>query len=789
MENKKLPIKIFEKRQEADERLNEAGGSDKQPKWVLTGQELVKRHQILVEELDVIEHQVGAKLDKYKNIPAVLTAKVSDEALAKTHRRDLSKLFYSKSDHIIGFTENQELLIKIERKSQLTDIKKKLSDLERNAKVISSIESLQTFQPDIVISENIARKKGKLLLKVRLLDYQSVIYNKQAFEKFESLMSSNKGLQLEKTVKYAENFYVHQIVADSMDALQNVEDFSAIYSIEPMPLLEVVEDDFFFEQSAPIYEPMGNREYPIVGVLDSGIANIPHIAPWIIGNHTNYPTDYLDPTHGTFVAGIVAFGDSLEQKEYTGVNGCYLYNAAVIPDSNKEAITEAELVDNIREVVEKNREKIKVWNLSIGSRIEIKDSDFSEFAMALDNIQEENDVLIIKSASNCTNFLNGAPIGRITNGADSVRSITVGSIAQSKLKTDLSEMNHISPFSRVGPGPANIIKPDLVHYGGNSGIDNGRRVDNGVHSYSLNATLTKKIGTSFSTPRIAAIAADLHHRLNESFDPVLIKALIIHSAKYPEQVGESINNKLNQMGFGMPSTAAAILFNDPSEITLILRDTLNKGEFVEILDFPFPESLIDEEGYYYGQVILTLVTSPILVPGQATEYCQSDIEVNFGTYDEKTQRDTSKKTIRNPIGRNGAQNLLNSSIYSKKKPSDITKRFALTEKMLVQYGDKFYPNKKYAIDLTEMTQGKKEKFIQAPKRWYLKVTGLYRDYIEKKAEIERMGLSQEFCIALTIRDPHKNAPVYDEVTKLLNMHNFIHRDIKITQQIDVRLEG
>lgn len=30
-----------------------------------------------------------------------------------------------------------------------------------------------------------------------------------------------------------------------------------------------------------------------------------------------------------------------------------------------------------------------------------------------------------------------------------------------------------SPFTRVGPGPASIVKPDLVFYGGNAGVDKG----------------------------------------------------------------------------------------------------------------------------------------------------------------------------------------------------------------------------------------------------------------------------------------------------------------------------
>lgn len=70
-----------------------------------------------------------------------------------------------------------------------------------------------------------------------------------------------------------------------------------------------------------------------------------------------------------------------------------------------------------------------------------------------------------------------------------------------------------------------------------------------------------------------------------------MKTLLIHSANYGENVKLSQSEKLSQMGFGKPKNVKEILYNNPNEITLILRDTIRKGQFIEILDFPFPEGL------------------------------------------------------------------------------------------------------------------------------------------------------------------------------------------------------
>jgi len=84
------------------------------------------------------------------------------------------------------------------------------------------------------------------------------------------------------------------------------------------------------------------------------------------------------------------------------------------------------------------------------------------------------------------------------------------------------------------------------------------------------------------------------------------------------------------------------------------------------MDFPMPECLI-ENGYYTGQIIVTLVYNPILSPSQGPEYCQSNIDIKMGTYDKKVDRDTTRRTILNPVGRSDPKNILLERFYSSRK--------------------------------------------------------------------------------------------------------------------------
>lgn len=149
--------------------------------------------------------------------------------------------------------------------------------------------------------------------------------------------------------------------------------------------------------------------------------------------------------------------------------------------------------------------------------------------------------------------------------------------------------------------------------------------------------------------------------------------LVIHSAHYPAEMKMEIGDKLKYAGFGLPASSNKILYNDKYETTLILQDTLEKGHFIEILDFPYPQSMVDENGYLYGNIQVTLVSKPMLNASQGAEYCQSNIKVMFGTYDSKTLRDTSKRNIKNQSVLKDAK-ICSDHLYMEQKHIEIPTR-------------------------------------------------------------------------------------------------------------------
>ncbi|MCU7618476.1 S8 family peptidase [Chryseobacterium sp. PBS4-4] len=784
-----LPIKFFQKRIN-DERNTEGGGSSNPPKWF--NEEIIpEKARHFIQALNIVSEKITQKKHSGNYIPNVVKVKLNEDALAKTYRREIGKIFNTQKMNIIGLSQNDEVLVKIENAEEVDKITKKLAIglrelASQSLKLgIGAIEDIEEHFPEINIDNETLEEDESL--KVKLFNYGDPELNIMAIRAFEKFCNERQ-INYSRTL-YSADLNIFKITQATLDTIEELKDFDGIQLITEMPRYHVTLDELEGDGEIEIKTPEIGREYPTIGVLDSGIAKIPHLSPWILENNfTKYHEDDIDKSHGTAVSGVIIYGDELEEEKYTGFQGAKLFEAIVFPNNTSQGVSEEELIENIREAISEN-EDIKIWNLSLGTNKEADEVEFSDFGKALDEIQEQHNVLICKSAGNCGNFKSNIPRGRISQSADTIRGLVVGSIAKNKNSTDFSEKNHSSPFSRIGPGPSFLIKPEISHVGGNAGLDHlNRLILNPIYTFSKNGDRKGVAGTSFSTPRISSIVSGLDSLLNEGFNPLLLKALTIHSAKYPEELKSPIDEKLKHLGFGVPSNIQDILFNQPNEITLILQDNLEKGNFIEILDFPYPQSMIDDQGYFHGEISVTLVTSPILDSANGAEYCQSNIDILLGTYDEKVDRDTSKPTIINPIGKEGAQNLLSHSLYSKSAIKNNDSPYT-KERVLVAYGDKFQPVKKWAVNLDEFTPSNKEKFLRNPKNWYLKVDGLFRDFTETKADMQRITPSQEFCLIITIKDTKNENHIYNEVTQLLDSYNFVHQNVRLKEDVRVQLRN
>ena len=164
-----------------------------------------------------------------------------------------------------------------------------------------------------------------------------------------------------------------------------------------MPYYELVAAPNLYQAEVELAKPVEGEEYPILGILDSGVEQSDYLSSWSHEEENNIAgLDELDINriHGTMVASVAVYGDILENKDYTGCGPLKFVSCIVNSDKDGLKITEDELIMYIREAVQQYP-YIKIWNLSQGSQTEVSDFIFSDFAIALDDIQKKNDVQMI----------------------------------------------------------------------------------------------------------------------------------------------------------------------------------------------------------------------------------------------------------------------------------------------------------------------------------------------------------------------------------------------------------
>ncbi|WP_336783484.1 S8 family peptidase [Paenibacillus illinoisensis] len=769
-----------------DNLRTEGGGKDKIYPWTLRGDDLKKHSDALIEQLNFIESTAKPSI---KNFPYILTLNIIDDAKAKSHQNKLISMFnVDNSFTQLGMISENKLILKLDQEESIKRATKNLKQLEKNQNSISAISEIKQFEPNIIVDEQ------EDVYKINLIDFHNDKLNNDVLSYVEDRLKK-QDISFERQ-EYSKNHSVLEVTGVTLDKLTFIKELP-VKNIEPMPSVEspFLDKTTFDEDEIPYIEFEPSKIYPMVGLLDSGVTILPQLEGFVRrGNGCNYLDSELNTNHGTFIAHLLVHGNNLNGVNDYSVEGCIVIDCPVV---KRGYTSEPQLIKNIEDAIRNNPE-VKIWNLSVSLKGELsEDNKFSDYAIELDRIQDEYNILICKSAGNdADSFLIGDEPKRISIGADSVRSLTVGSISRYADNFGFSKENHPAPYSRIGRGPSAIIKPDVVHYGGDvfslsaaptSIVDYENK---GERSILADGSVKIEPGTSFSTPKIAKLLAELYLSLDmnpETFDPLLLKTLVIHSANYLDNANVDGLERLKRVGFGKPKNSREIVVQDsPHSATLLLTGNLRKKTKIDIMDFPYPRNLT-KGNYFTGEIKVTLVYKNYLSKDMGPEYCQSDIVLRMGTYDKLIDRDTNVNTILNPIGRSDSKNMLKKNAYGTRK---ITKNSDFQkERTLIEFGDKYYPVKKFSAHLDEAKDSVQNKHLKKDRKWFLYLEGQYRDFIYQQLDQEDSHMSMDFVLAVTITDPTKTKDVYSETIRELDRHNFEFEMVDVDVSVEIESSG
>lgn len=347
----------------------------------------------------------------------------------------------------------------------------------------------------------------------------------------------------------------------------------AFLDLPPEPDLQAHELVTMALDDLPQIDPV-DPEAPIIGILDSGLNAHPLLNDVVVASE-GFPEELGTADvwgHGTRVGGVAVFGDLRDQLDLPSLSkSVRLVSAKVITDEG-QFYERRTLPRQMRIAIERLNEVYgcRIFVLALGDvRARFERGRVGPWAATLDEIARERDVLILVSSGNrmprggnaveqgVTQYPNYLleEANRICEPAGAANVVTVGSLSHSTgIGADQHDNVHLqpitiafepSPFSRIGPGPAGIVKPDMVDLGGTVVLDAVSRSLRGAPHYPssgivtlnhlfLDQLFTAGHGTSYATPMLARRAGQLLRQVpNASAN--LLRALLVGAAEVPEE--------------------------------------------------------------------------------------------------------------------------------------------------------------------------------------------------------------------------------------------------------------
>lgn len=438
--------------------------------------------------------------------------------------------------------------------------------------------------------------------------------------------------------------------------LDLVLNFAYIFEVseaETIVMGEAPENNDSLTENVQIEAPI--QSAPIVCVMDSGIQEEhKYLAPAIISdesvsllpNNLNTSDEVAGGGHGTRVTGAVLYPRAIPSDGIYQLP-CWIRNMRILDENNclpEDVYPPKTIAIAVQKYNVESSSPTRIFNHSIGSRRSCEMKHMTSWAAEIDSQSYNNDVLFIQAAGNISTDVISAywqagypypeyldrELCRISNPAQSLQAITVGSVSATELETDdfvaLGKQMEVSSFSRSGPGIWDVLKPEVVEYGGTHVYNKGSAPPQLTTPPEVCPELIRKspegpafarddVGTSFSAPKVTYIASQIEKVLPES-PALLYRALIAQSARWPKNINdvskEECVSTLRHIGYGVPDVERAT-HNDEYRITLVTPSPMELGDDeAHIFQVPIPEELsnVGEDYDILVEVTLSYAANP-----------------------------------------------------------------------------------------------------------------------------------------------------------------------------------
>lgn len=506
----------------------------------------------------------------------------------------------------------------------LTSIEKAISNLEKVATIID-----EDYRGTIIASD--IEKIGKEKIyehdnEIKKTNFISIILDAYYVNRFAVDMSGEEVAEDTIVTIYKTGIDTKQLlqrfgidilenkIIDGTTLLLNSGQMQTLYRKAPYLISMYVSDftkinreDILEEKSSQLHAeamiPAPGKE-PVVGVIDTHFDEKVYFHEWVEYKNMlprEIDLEKKDYYHGTAVTSIIVDGP---KGNPALDDGCGRFRVRHFGVATHGGFSSFAVLRFIREIVANNQD-IKVWNLSLGSPLPVKDSFISPEAAELDRIQSKYNVIFVVAGTNTPDG-ERHPEMKIGAPADSLNALVVNSVTME---------GESASYTRKGPVLSFFHKPDICYYGGD-----GSRTDGKIAVCIDELGAVYRAGTSFAAPWITRKLAYLINVMG--FSREVAKALLIDSA-----AKWGGNGKISDsLGYGIvPKRIEDILHTSEDEIKFFITGTT---EDYETYNYNLPVPVVNGKHPFYARAVMSYF--PSCDRNQGVDYTSTEMDIHFG---------------------------------------------------------------------------------------------------------------------------------------------------------------
>ena len=436
-----------------------------------------------------------------------------------------------------------------------------------------------------------------------------------------------EGYLLKNNIQYIYNNITDNYELTEVNALivaEIAKNFDNIYSINSSSYTNIKPTVFGTPaRGYPFTVSIPRDDLPIIGVIDTGVSDQTPLKALLINTNNDYCFVNSNPLidnqgHGTAVAAFAALGTQLAGRMPSTVQASARILAIKVLDGRSGALSDSVVARFITQAHSNHGIKLFVLTICYSSPMKV-DELHSDYAFQLDSLAHSLGILIFISIGNFDQFIDSHHLypdhfknqdTNLFSPSESMNNMSVGATGDNfespipitasreefcfgSLPAGYTRTYHID-YKKLTKPNGKLFKPDVVYGGGNYtkkahrmlGIALDETDDSALQCLSNDPSVSfeRSVGTSYSTPLVANIAAKIIGKF-PTIRMQTVKALIVNSSEaidlgtYATQLKG--HHKRYVTGNGVVSENKS-LYSTDDEVTIIIEGSIKPGKITSI---------------------------------------------------------------------------------------------------------------------------------------------------------------------------------------------------------------